>query len=210
LPATRQCGFDDGSEFQDADNGGRVGEVSIVAERPLVIKTPPTRCAFKAPRIFKSPLREVGAAIALQPGVVVQNGLLFIRGSRNDEVGYYVEGANARDGNTGTNVVAVIPEALEEFQVQAGGFNAEFGGANAGIVRQTLKSGSQSYNFSLQGETDNLADFGNKFLDIYSYGHTDFTATLSGPVPMTNDKLRFFLAGQNILTATAWRVLGRL
>src|SRR5574341_417543 len=187
------------ANFKMPTTAVEVGEVSIVAERPLVNKNATNAVRIQsAEDIQNLPLRGVGAAIALQPGVVVQNGLLFIRGSRSDEVGYYVEGANARDGNTGTNVVAVIPEALEEFQVQAGGFNAEFGGSNAGIVRQTLKSGSQSYHFSLQGETDNLANPGNKFLDTYSYGHTDLTATFSGPVPMTNDKLRFFLAGQNI------------
>lgn len=176
-----------------------VGEVNIIAEKPLVNKN-----ATNAVRITSSediqnlPVRGVGAAIALQPGVVVQDGALYIRGGRNDEVGYYLEGASSRDGNTGVNAITVIPEALEEFQVQAGGFNAEFGGANAGIIRQTLKSGNQNYHFTLQGETDNLVDPGNQFLNTYSYGHTDYTATFSGPVPKTSNKLRFFLAGQNV------------
>ncbi len=186
-------------DFKMPTTAVEVGEVSIVAERPLVNKNATNAVRIQsAEDIQNLPVRGVGAAIALQPGVVVQNGLLYIRGGRYDEVGYYLEGASARDANTGINAITVIPEALEEFQVQAGGFNAEFGGANAGIIHQTLKSGSRDYHFSIQGETDNLADPGNKFLDTYSYGHTDYTATLSGPVPMTSNKLRFFLAGQNI------------
>jgi len=176
-----------------------VGAISIIAERPLVNKNATNAVRIQsAEDIEKIPVRGVLAAVALQPGVVVQDGLLYVRGGRFDEVGYYLEGANARDGNTGVMAVNVVPEALEEYQVQAGGFNAEFGGANAGIIRQTLKSGGADYHFSLQAETDNIVSAGNKFLNTYSYGNSDYTATLSGPVPMTNNRLRFFFAGQNV------------
>ena len=187
------------SNFKMPSAAVEVGEVNIIAEKPLVNKnaTNAVRIA-SAEDIQNLPVRGVGAVIALQPGVVVQNGLLFIRGGRNDEVGFYLEGADARDANTGNNAINVIPEALEELQIQAGGFNAEFGGANAGIVRQTLKSGSKDYHFSFQGETDNFSGAGEKLLNTYSYGRTDLTATLSGPVPLTNDRMRFFIAGQNI------------
>lgn len=176
-----------------------VGAINIIAERPLVNKNATNAVRIQsAEDIEKIPVRGVLATVALQPGVVVQDGLLYVRGGRFDEVGYYLEGANARDGNTGVNAISVIPEALEEFQVQAGGFNAEFGGSNAGIIRQTLKSGGTDYHFSFQAETDNVVNPGNKLLNTYSYGNSDYTATFSGPVPMTNNKLRFFFAGQNV------------
>ncbi len=176
-----------------------VGAISIIAERPLVNKNATNAVRIQsAEDIEKIPVRGVLAAVALQPGIVVQDGLLYVRGGRFDEVGYYLEGANTRDGNTGVNAINVVPEALEEYQVQAGGFNAEFGGANAGIIRQTLKSGGTDYHFGLQAETDNVVSAGNKFLNTYSYGNTDYTATFSGPVPMTGNKLRFFFAGQDV------------
>ena len=174
-----------------------VGEVVIVAERPLVNTNATNATRIQSYEDFKNiPVRTVNAVIALQPGVVVQNGQLFVRGGRNDEVGFYLEGANTRDADNGVNVVTVIPEALEEFQLQAGGYNAEFGGANAGIVRQTLKSGGNRFRFSLQGETDNFASRGETFLGTHSYGVTDFTGTLSGP--LLSNKLKFFVAAQNI------------
>ncbi|MDL1875974.1 TonB-dependent receptor [Cytophagia bacterium CHB2] len=173
-----------------------VAGVSIVAERPLVNQNATNATRIQSYEDFqKIPVRSVNAVIALQPGVVVQDGALFVRGGRNDEVGYYLEGANARDADNGANAVTVIPEALEEFQIQAGGYNAEFGGANAGIIRQTLKSGSNDYHFSLQAESDNVVDRGNKFLGTHSYGYTDYTATLSGP--LLNKRLKFFVAAQN-------------
>lgn len=173
-----------------------VAGVSIVAERPLVNQNATNATRIQSYEDFqKIPVRSVNAVIALQPGVVVQDGALFVRGGRNDEVGYYLEGANARDADNGANAVTVIPEALEEFQIQAGGYNAEFGGANAGIIRQTLKSGSNDYHFSLQAESDNVVDRGDKFLGTHSYGYTDYTATLSGP--LLNKRLKFFVAAQN-------------
>ena len=174
-------------------------EITIVAERPLVNKNATNAVRIQSYEEFKNiPIRGVGAAIALQPGVVVQNGITYIRGGRRDEVGYFLEGANVRDVTTGNNAVTVIPEALEEFQIQAGGYNAEFGGANAGIIRQQLKSGRPEYHFTIQGETDDFASEGEKFLGAYSYGYRDLTATLSGPVPGFGGKLKFFVAGQNI------------
>jgi outer membrane receptor protein involved in Fe transport len=175
-----------------------VGSVEIVAERPLVNKnaTNAVRIATQED-VAKLPLRNVTQYVALAPGITVLAGNIHIRGGRKDEVGYYVEGASTRSPLSGDNLVNVIPDALEEFQVQAGGYNAEYGGANAGIIRQTLRSGTNDYRATLQVETDNFAGkFPNEqFLDTYSYGYWDYTGTFSGP--LLNKKLKFFLAGQN-------------
>lgn len=175
-----------------------VGDITIVAERPLVNKNATNAVRIQGfEEIQNIPTRSVTEVIALQPGVVVVDGDMHIRGGRTHDVGFYLEGANTRDAVTGANVVTVIPEALEEFQVEAGGYTAEYGSANAGIVRQTLKSGTPEYKFTVQAETDNFAEQGEKFLDTYSYGYSDYTLTASGPIPYTNNKLKFFIAGQN-------------
>ena len=51
------------------------------------------------------------------------------------------QSANARNVVTGANALGIIDEALAEVQLQAGGFNAEFGGANAGIIIHQLRTG---------------------------------------------------------------------
>ncbi len=187
-------------EFGLPSEAIEVSEISIVAERPLVNKNATNAVRIQGYEEIKNlPVRGVNAAIALQPGVVVQDGITYIRGGRRDEVGYFLEGANVRDADTGNPSITVIPEALEEFQIQAGGYTAEFGGANAGIIRTNLKSGGPDYHFVLQGETDDFAGHGDKFLDTFSYGYRDFTATVSGPVPGFGKNLRFFLAGQRVL-----------
>jgi len=129
-----------------------VQSVEIVAQRPLVEKS-----ATNAVRIQSSdeienlPVRGIQGYFALQPGIVVQNGTTYVRGSRSDEVGYTVEGVNVKDIvnqtgriNSSGYLVTTIPEALEEISVQSGGFGAQFGGANAGIIGQTFKTGGSS------------------------------------------------------------------
>lgn len=181
--------------------------IEVVAQAPLINKsaTAVIRTGTQE-EIANLPVRGVTSAVALQPGIVMQDerGIqkLYIRGGRSDEVGYYVEGVSTRDVVTGDNATRVIPEALEEFQVHAGGYTAEYGGANAGIVREQLRAGTPEYRATLQAETDNLtgAGFlsfhpGSKFLDTYGYGYSDYVLTLSGPV--ATDRVKVFVAGEN-------------
>ena len=174
----------------------QVEEVVIRAERPIIDKT-----ATNAVRIVDAedleilPLRGVSSVIALQTGVVEDEGSLHIRGSRSDEIGYYVEGASVRNVVTGGNAVNLIDEALEEIQLQAGGFNAEYGGANAGIILQELRTGGSAWDFEILAESDNFtSDYEQRF-GTYSYGYFNQVMTAGGPVA-GNQKIRAFLAGQ--------------
>ncbi|HQG45699.1 MAG TPA: TonB-dependent receptor [bacterium] len=190
------------TNFELPSQALNAGDITIIAERPLVNQSATNAVRIQRVEDFKNiPTRSVNSIISLQPGVLVKDGQIYIRGGRAEEIGYILEGASTRDVVGGSNLVTVIPEALEEFQVQAGGYNAEFGGANAGIIRSTLRSGTANYRFTLQGETDNFAKPGKTFLGTSSWGYSDYTTTLSGPVPFTNNKIKFFLAGQNTFWA---------
>ena len=170
-------------------------EVVIVQERPLVNKSATNAVRIGTQEdIDKLPLRGVQQAVALSPGVVSQNGRMYVRGGRSDEVGYYFEGVNTRSISDGSNLTNAIPEAMEEFQVQAGGYTAEYGGANAGIVRQTLRSGTSNYKATMQLETDQFTPQNEKRLGTYSYGYSNYVGTFSGPI--TNN-VKFFIAGEN-------------
>ena len=185
----------------------QLNAVEIVAERPLIEKTATNAVRITTTeQIQNLPVRGVQGYFSLQPGVVVQNGLAYIRGSRQDEVGFSIDGSDVKDiisssGRTssGTNpgaLVTVIPEALQEVSVQAGGYGAELGGSNAGIVQQTLRTGGSKLNVTLQGETDNFGNYpGKKVLGAYSYGYSDYVATIS--TPLVSDKVKLFVAGEN-------------
>jgi outer membrane receptor protein involved in Fe transport len=185
------------ANFQLPVEGVTVPTVEIFAQRPLVNKS-----ATNAVRIIDNeffgniPGRGTLTALAVQPGVVVQSNNIYIRGSRPDEAGFLVEGVNVTNKLAGGNGLYVTAEATEQIQVQAGGYNAEFGGADAGIVATQLRSGSTDrWHIALQSETDHYTAYGTKSLSGYSYGYWDYTATLGGPV--LSNKLRAFGSIQN-------------
>lgn len=172
--------------------------VEIVAERPLVNKS-----ATNAVRITTSedianlPVRGINSVIALSAGVVLQDNTVFVRGGRQDEVGFYLEGVSITNPMVGGRAVTLVQDAIEEIQVQAGGYNAEFGGANSGIIQQQLKTGTPDWKASLSYTTDNLGFKSRskmfdseKVLGSYLYGYNEATATLSGPI--VDERFKFF------------------
>jgi hypothetical protein len=185
-------------DFQLPSEDIQVGTVEIVAQKPLIQKD-----NTNAVRITNSediealPVRGIDNIIALTAGVTDVNGNISIRGGRADEVGYYLEGVSIASPNSGTRAITLSQDAIEEIQVQAGGYTAEFGGANAGIITQSLKSGGSNLHASLEYITDNLSfksakDFndGKKTLGAYQYGYNELSGVLSGP--LFTEKVKFF------------------
>ena len=184
--------------FEMSSKAIQAEAVTIVAPKPLIQPTSTNASRIiDASEIANLPVRGVDAAANLQPGIIAQDGEIYIRGGRSDEVTTYVDGASVRDLMTGDTRGTVIPEALEELQIQAGGYEAQYGGANSGIIAMAIRAGAPSYQFSVRGETDNFAEYGEKFLDTYSRHYSDYSVTASGPIPGLGDHFRFFVAGEN-------------
>jgi outer membrane receptor protein involved in Fe transport len=172
--------------------------VIITAQRPLVEKHVTQQVNLVTSEDIENiPVRGFNDLIATQNSVVVQDNNVHIRGGRTDEVGYYVDGAYSTDPLTNTQAVYVIQEAVEEFQVLVGGYNAEFGGANSGIVKSEFKTGGSKYNFSADFQTDKFASEGSKFLGTYSYRDHYFVGTIGGPLIPGSQKVRAFVAYEN-------------
>jgi hypothetical protein len=186
-------------DFNLLGEGFSVEEISIVADRPLIQKDNTNKIrTMTSDDIDVLPVRGVTNLIGLTAGVVIKDANVFIRGGRLDEVGYYLEGTNITNPITGGRAVTLSQDAVEEIQVQAGGYTAEFGGANAGIVRQQLKTGGSDYHASFEYITDNLSfkskeDFfdGEKTLGSYQFGYTEMSGVLSGPI--IDERFKFFL-----------------
>ena len=153
--------------------------VTIVGEKRLIEKSATNSVrSVSSEEIQNSASRSVSGMLDMQAGVNITNGRLSIRGSRAEEVAYTLDGASITDVvNTGRDVSA-IPEALAEISVESGGFGAHIGGANSGVVRQTLRTGGNEVMGSARFETGD-------------YGHTDLTATVGVPI---GDKIKTFIA----------------
>jgi len=173
--------------------------IVVVAEKPLINKNVTNSVSIiTADDIEHLPLRSVQSIISQQAGVVNQDGNLYIRGSRRDQVAYYLDGVLVNDVIWGGSTTWAINNAVEEIQVQAGGYSAEFGGANGGIISMHSKVGGENYHLNLELITDNFVPVGQKYLGGYSYGQSEYALTVSGPLLPSYKKLKFFLAANNL------------
>ncbi|PIS29432.1 MAG: hypothetical protein COT43_03855 [Candidatus Marinimicrobia bacterium CG08_land_8_20_14_0_20_45_22] len=172
-------------------------EVTVIAKRKLFEKSATSSISIaNAEDLETIPIRGTQNIISTMAGVIVQDGAVHIRGARDGEVGYFVNGVSTINPVTNRNALAPIQEAIEEIQALAGGYTADMGGANAGVVKTELKTGTTSLTGSIDYRLDGFGDpsEGKKFLDTYTYGHKLAVATLSGP--LLSKKIRFFLAGE--------------
>jgi hypothetical protein len=184
-------------DFKLPGEGIELQQVNVIAEKPLINKSSTNANRITTSDVLEAlPTRGIDNILGLTPGVVLQDKNIFIRGGRQDEVGFYLEGASITDPVVGGEYYHV-QDAVEEIQVQSGGYTAEYGGANAGIVYTQVKSGTPDLKASVEYITDNITFKGkdDRFdgkerLGTYWYGYNEFTGTLSGPL-FTN-KVKFF------------------
>lgn len=167
--------------------------VEVIGERPLLEMSATNAVRIMdGDQIMNFASRNVDDMIQAQAGVVEHNSEIHLRGSRSDEVGYTLDGVSTKavrsfGNNYGSdhNIINAIPEALQEISVQSGGYSAELGGANAGIIQQTMRTGGRTLSGSIGFATDAIADA----LNTDKIGANNFTLTLGGPL---TEKIRFF------------------
>ena len=144
--------------------------VTIIGEKRLIEPSATNSVRVVGEQeIRNSASRSVVGVLDLQPGVNITNGRISVRGGRSEEVAYTLDGAAITDViNTGFEFSA-IPEALAEISVEAGGYGAHIGGANSGVIRQTLRTGANEVSGDVRFETGD-------------YGMSNLTATVNVPV----------------------------
>ncbi|MFQ6609547.1 MAG: TonB-dependent receptor domain-containing protein [Fidelibacterota bacterium] len=167
--------------------------VEIVAEKPLINQnaTNTTRIV-DSKTIQNLPLRGVEAVVALQTGTVSDDDNIYVRGSRAGDISYYVDGVYMNNSWDLTNTSTISNAAMEEVQFQSGGFSAEYGNVNGGVVNTTTRTGGDK--FSLNGEF--ISGLGNSSADtedgLYSYGYNLYNISAGGPLPIMDGVKYFF------------------
>ncbi len=160
-------------------------DVVIIGEKPLFdIEETASRRNVQQADIQAAALQNVQAVVAMQPGVVMADNEIHIRGGRTHENAYLLDGISVQDPMAGSGFgLQLSPASIQEVEVITGGYNAEYGQATSGIVNITTREGSDRYSGALGYKTDHFG-FNN---DSRSNWNTDiFDATLSGPEPLTS------------------------
>ncbi len=137
-------------DFELSEETLEVGEaISVTAERPVVERdVAASRANISAQEIESIPVADINEVIGLQAGIEGLN----IRGGNTNEVAFVVNGIMLRDERNNTPYTGISLTSVEEIQVQAGGFSAEFGNIRSGIVNVVTKEGKRDkYTFSFLG-----------------------------------------------------------
>jgi outer membrane receptor protein involved in Fe transport len=184
---------------------GDVPAVEVKGERPLIQKDVTATTKFlSGDELRNQPLRGYQEAVAQQSGVVSYNlnnlnqvnnateitnsNTLIIRGGRPNEVAYYVDGFSQQDPLTGFSTTAIAPDAIDEIVVQAGGYNAEYGRINSGIVNVVTREGGDRYAGALEGI------YGDHFDN--SRGNKILSLAVGGPITPSFKKATFYVSGE--------------
>lgn len=184
-------------EFTLQSQAVEINEVAVTATRPIVQKDlTSTVSSVTSDQISKLPLEDVAAVVNLQAGVVEGH----FRGGRANEVKYLIDGVSVNDVFSGNFSMEAEVSSLAEVQVLSGTFNAEYGEALSGVVNQITKVASETY-------TGEISAYGGSYvtprstlyrnLSNISPTHVyNFQGSLSGPVPLAGDVVKFFFSGR--------------
>jgi outer membrane receptor protein involved in Fe transport len=170
-------------------------EVVILAEKPLVNRGATNDIkVLRSETIENMPVRGYANIIGAQVGAVMSGTNVYVRGGRLDEVGYFVDGVSMNNPYDRTRTGDVSQNALEEISYQPGGMNAEYGMFNSGVVSTSTKTGGSKLAVSSEVISDQYLGYNDKKFGFgaYSYGYNLYNLAVSGSVPYTNERLRFY------------------
>lgn len=112
-------------------------EVVVTAEAPIVQPDISANVAnVNAAELVNIPITGVSEFVNLQAGI--EPGM-NIRGGSGSDLAFIVDGANMRTGRDNSPFTNISYTAIEEMQIQTGGFNAEYGNVRSGVINVVSK-----------------------------------------------------------------------
>lgn len=140
----------------------KIGEVVKVADRIMVDKSAVgSQNNITADQIAASG-RDLNGVIGLSAGVQsTGSGTFNVRGARSSETQMRIDGVDITNPFTGSAGMAgaynpAMPSSLatEEVQVKTGGFGAEYGESQGGVINTVAKQGRDKYEGQFKWRTD--------------------------------------------------------
>lgn len=129
-------------DFELTDEAVGVGEVTVMAERPDVERDKTsTSYIVRAEDVQQLPgVRDIGDVLSLQPDVIDGH----FRGGRQGEEYYTLQGMGIVNPLDNSSAFMPIMSAVEEVEVITSGFGAQYGNAQSGVVRISMKEGDRT------------------------------------------------------------------
>jgi outer membrane receptor protein involved in Fe transport len=124
-----------------------------------------------------------------------------MRGGRESEVQYYIDGMPASNPFNGQNAFENMQnDNVQEMQVISGTFNAEYGDAMSGIVNIVTKKGGDKTELSISAYggdfVTNKKDVFQNIDNLNVLSQKYIEGALSGPMPFLENKLNYRISGR--------------
>lgn len=132
--------------------------VIVTAERPTIIRDLTASSTRTDATVFQStPVQDTRDLINLNAGILRdQDGNILIRGGAANQFKFYVDGLSIEENDTRENGMRDVMRNLtnkfqfnvlgvQEMEVITGGFNAEYGDAQSGIINIVTKEGGGAF-----------------------------------------------------------------
>lgn len=117
-----------------------VGEVTVFAEKELIKPDVATSVvAVSGGEIKNLPVANVSDVVGLQAGI---RGF-SIRGGSDDKILFMLNGVTLRDPRNNQPVTKIPLSSVKEVSVERGGFNAEYGQVQSGLVNVVTQEGGK-------------------------------------------------------------------
>jgi hypothetical protein len=141
--------------------------VSVVAKRPSVIRDLTSTANFmESAQIESAPVEGVRNLLELNAGLTENpNGTISIRGGPAFELKFQINGVDQLMTNTGIPGFNLLgerantswkydfnPVGIKQLELISGGFNAEYGNAQSGVVKVVTKEGERKFHGELRVE----------------------------------------------------------
>jgi outer membrane receptor for ferrienterochelin and colicin len=148
-------------------------------EYKIDVKRSDTRQKVDANDVIKSlPVDNIIEAVGLQAGMVARAGELHLRGGRAGETKFLIDGIEIEDPLFG-GTTSFADLAISDTELLSGGFDAEFGNAQSGIVNMSTKEGGEKFSGDIRFHTD---DYGDQFKTYNNYDQLQ--VGFGGPTPV--------------------------
>ncbi len=184
-------------DIEMVEKAFQVADIVVAAEKPIVRKDlTSTEVKIGGDKISLLPLEDVQSVINLQAGVVEGH----FRGGRSNEVKYLIDGVSVNDAFSGTSTLQAEVNSIQEIEVLTGTFNAEYGEALSGVVNQVTKIAGEKITGDFSAYSgDYFSTRSSLFPNINRLDPSkvyNLQGNISGPIPGTNNFLKFFLSGR--------------
>ena len=141
------------------------------------------------------PVAGIQDVVDRQAGAIYRGGL-HLRGGRAGEVVYLVDGVAQVDPTTNTFNNDIPMSSVAETSIMSGGFGAEYGNAESGVINIITREGGDSYSGSLEANGNDFQTLGlasnthwqNNWNNTgpFAEARANAEASIGGPEPITS------------------------